>query len=183
MKNAKKDPKNDPKRVRKNAKPLSRRLNISHQRFSKSFSLPKISTKMKYRPYGKCYLPITYCFRINSTDNLLFSDYFPKVTDTDTDRKIVLELIKLPLPIPIPKSYRYRYRSEIVFNFLELIRLPLPVCQSPSGPISLLCWPIRSHCWNFPREFVHNPHYNYWNFSGILCIMHLKCYSRCRKGP
>ena len=32
----------------------------------------------KYRPYGKCYLPITYCFRIN----------FPKVTDTDTDRKL-----------------------------------------------------------------------------------------------
>ena len=33
----------------------------------------------KYRPYGKGYLPITYCFRIN----------FPKVTpDTDTNRKL-----------------------------------------------------------------------------------------------
>ena len=43
--NAKKDPKNDPERLRKLSKPLSRRLEISHWHLSKSFSPPKICTK------------------------------------------------------------------------------------------------------------------------------------------
>ena len=117
-------------------------------------------------------------------------------TENVTYRKlIVFELIsqKLPIPIPIgncfginkvtvtdtdPQSYRYRYRSEIV---LELIRLPLPI----SIPIRSHLPPLLAYSVSlleFPKGFVHNA-LNYWNFSGILCIRHLKCCSRCRKGP
>ena len=45
LKNANKDPQNDPKRVRKLLKPLSCRLKISLRHFSKSFSPPIICTK------------------------------------------------------------------------------------------------------------------------------------------
>ena len=86
-----------------------------------------------YRPYGKCYLSITYCFRIN----------FRKVTNTDTDRRLFWNWY----------SYHYRY-------------------QSPFGPFSLICWPIRSHCWNIQGFCIM--HLKYWTFQEILCIMHVK---------
>ena len=56
------------------------------------------------RPYGKCYLPITYCFRISFQKlpiPIPIGNCFEinKVTVTDTDPQ------KLPIPIPIGNDF------------------------------------------------------------------------------
>ena len=94
----------------------------------------------KYRPYGKCYLPTTYCFRIISQKlpiPIPIGNCFgiDKVTVTDTQKLLIpipignwLEFIKLPLPIPIPVR---SHLPPLLAYSVSMLEFPKDVHNAP----------------------------------------------------
>ena len=120
-----------------------------------------------YRPYGKGYLPITYCFRIN----------FPKATDTDTYRNCFgtnkdgvtdTDPQKSPIPMPIGNGFGINRVTVADTN-----PHPVPSPSSSAGLFGLIAG-TRDFVHNapkildFPRDFVHTAP---------------KCCPCCRKAP
>ena len=139
---------------------------------SGAFGPQKVSL---YRPYGKCYIPISYCFRMN----------FPKVTDTDTDgncfgiNKVTVtdtDPQKLPIGMPFGNCFGI---NKVTVADTNPHSVPSPSSVGLFGLIagmSLGFWHNAPKILEFHRNVVQNA-------CRIRVHTAPKCYSRCRKGP